>query len=273
MTTYAIGDIQGCFKSLQALLKRIDFLPGKDKLWLCGDLVNRGPDSLATLRYIMSLGDSAISVLGNHDLHLLAIASGASKARPKDTLTALLDAPDSKKLINWLAQRPLIHIDEKLGYCMVHAGIPPQWSPKMAERYAREVERILKGNPASAHTFFQRMYGNEPDQWHDDLSGSKRLRIITNYLTRMRFCNAKGRLELKSKGNAAEAPPNYQPWYQHRHLKRDKLNIVFGHWASLEGECSSPHIHALDTGCAWGGTLTAMNLKTGQRTKVSCHDL
>ena len=273
MTTYAIGDIQGCFKSLQALLKYINFQPDKDKLWLCGDLINRGPKSLETLRYIMSLGDSAISVLGNHDLHFLAIASGATKARPKDTLDSLLNAPDRNEIIHWLSQRPLVHIDEKLGYCMVHAGIPPQWSPKMAKQYAHEVECVLKGHPEKAYAFFQRMYGSEPDLWHDNLRGSKRLRVITNYLTRMRFCNTKGRLELKSKGSPAEAPASYQPWYQYRDLKQDKLNIVFGHWASLEGKCSRTHIHALDTGCAWGNTLTAMNLKTGLRSHVPCQEL
>jgi bis(5'-nucleosyl)-tetraphosphatase (symmetrical) len=267
MSTYAIGDVQGCMKQLGKLLEAIHFNTKKDTLWFCGDLVNRGPNSLETLRFIKQLGDKAVMVLGNHDLHLLAIAHGTTTCRRKDTLRPLLDAPDSEELLNWLIQQPLVHTDERLGYMMVHAGVPPQWTLKECALYANEVHLALQGQ--SATHFFKHMYGNEPSCWEDSLKGQERLRIITNYLTRLRICDPRGCLELDYKGAPSSAPIGYQPWYAYREATHDKLSIVFGHWASLEGSCPVDHIHALDTGCVWGGLLTAMNLETKQRYSVS----
>ena len=268
MSTYAIGDIQGCMKQLEKLLKEIKFNTKKDTLWFCGDLVNRGPDSLETLRFIKQLGDSAVVVLGNHDLHLLAIAHGASRCRRKDTLFPILDAPDRDELLGWLIQQPLVHMDEQLGYLMVHAGISPQWTPKESLRYAGEVQAALR-NPKKASSFFKHMYGNQPACWDPALKGHERLRVITNYLTRIRLCDPQGCMEFDYKGDLDNTPIGFQPWYAFRQPKRDKLAIVFGHWAALEGACPLKHIHALDTGCVWGGPLTAMNLETQQRYTVS----
>jgi bis(5'-nucleosyl)-tetraphosphatase (symmetrical) len=267
MSTYAIGDVQGCLKQLKKLLKEIKFNTKKDTLWFCGDLINRGPDSLETLRFIKQLGNNAVVVLGNHDLHLLAIAHGTSTCRRKDTLHPILKAPDREELLSWLIQQPLVHTDERLGYMMVHAGIPPQWTLKECLRYAKEVHHALQGPKATL--FFEHMYGNEPACWEASLRGQERLRIITNYLTRLRFCDPQGCLELDYKGGPEGAPLGYQPWYAYRQAKRDGLSIVFGHWAALEGACPVKHIHALDTGCVWGGPLTAMNLETKQRHSVS----
>ena len=267
MSTYAIGDIQGCMKQLKKLLKEIRFNAKKDTLWFCGDLVNRGPDSLETLRFIKQLGKSAAVVLGNHDLHLLAIAHGTGTCRRKDTLHPILEAADKEELLSWLIQQPLVHTDERLGYMMVHAGIPPQWTPKDCVRYAKEVQLAIQG--PKARQFFKHMYGNEPTCWDTSLKGQERLRTITNYLTRLRFCDPKGCMELDSKGNPEDAPLGYQAWYSYRQAKHDGLSIVFGHWAALEGTCPMKHIHALDTGCVWGGPLTAMNLETKQRFSVS----
>lgn len=267
MSTYAIGDIQGCMKQLKKLLKEIKFNAKKDTLWFCGDLVNRGPDSLDTLRFVKQLGNSAVVVLGNHDLHLLAIAHGTSTCRRKDTLHPILEADDRDELLSWLIQQPLVHTDKRLGYMMVHAGIPPQWAPKECLHYAKEVHLAIQG--PNATQFFKHMYGNEPACWDPSLKGQERLRTITNYLTRIRFCDPQGCMELDYKGRPEDAPLGYQAWYSYRQAKQDGLSIVFGHWAALEGACPVKHIHALDTGCVWGGQLTAMNLETKQRYSVS----
>ena len=266
MSTYAIGDVQGCLPTLLELLDHIGFDAGSDTLWFCGDLVNRGPDSLNTLRFIKNLGDSARVVLGNHDLHALALAQGFGKAHPKDTLTTLLTAEDGPELLCWLRQQKLIHCDPNLGYVMVHAGIPPQWTLDQALLHANEVETVLSSN--DAHDFYAHMYGNDPSCWQENLQGYPRLRIITNYLTRMRFCKADGTLELKHKGRPDQGPPGFKPWYRFRNPEQDAYQIVFGHWSLLNGECPVSHIHALDTGCVWDGPLTAMNLETREKSAV-----
>lgn len=257
MATYAIGDIQGCFDEFQNLLELISF-GRNDKLWLCGDLVNRGPKSLQTLRFIKHLGDRAHTVLGNHDLHLLAVHHDITRKKKSDTLDDILNAPDREELMHWLQQQPLLHTDPALGFSMVHAGIPPGWSIDNTQKRAQEVESILRG--PKAHTFFKHMYGNNPEIWSDELKGWKRLRTITNYLTRMRFCTPEGKLEFASKGGLETQPDGFLPWYQHAHRKTAGDNIIFGHWAALQGTTGTQNIYALDTGCIWGLTLTALRL-------------
>jgi len=264
MATYAIGDIQGCYRELCQLLEAVNF-GDADRLWLTGDLVNRGPESLATLRLIKALGARALSVLGNHDLHLLAVAHG-QRATPKDTLDEVLAAPDRDELLHWLAQQPLLHRDRELGYALVHAGIPPQWKLKHAERYAAEVEAVLRSEQAPA--FYAAMYGNQPARWDDALAGVERLRLITNYLTRMRFCRADGTLELATKTGANQPPAGYRAWFLHPARKSPRQRILFGHWAALEGQSANPRCIALDGGCVWGGELTALCLEDGRRISV-----
>ena len=268
MTTYAVGDIQGCYSSLQALLQEVNFSPSRDTLWAAGDVINRGPESLKTLRYLYKLGTSFKMVLGNHDLHFLAVASGQQSAKRKDTLDEVYDAKDVQTLVRWLQQQPLIHRDKELGYTMVHAGIPPQWSVKEALAYAEEVHKVLRGKHAS--DFFAAMYGNEPEIWSDNLKGTTRLRVITNYLTRMRFCNSEGRLELTTKTEADSAPQGYAPWFTYKHHKAKDKKILFGHWAALMGETGVDNFIALDTGCVWGGELTLFDLQRKEKISISC---
>lgn len=268
MSTYAIGDVQGCFESLQCLLEKIQFNPQQDRLWFVGDLINRGPDSLATLRFLYSLRDSIEFVLGNHDLHFLAVAHGLRKRNQSDTLNELLSAPDKQQLIDWLMQGKLIHTDEALGFTMVHAGIPPQWSLHEAQTHAREVEAFLQSRYSGE--LLTNMYGNLPNRWKNKLIGLDRLRLITNYFTRMRFCTDEGELELESKDNISTAPQGYAPWFLHENRKTRDDNIVFGHWAALEGRVNAPNIFALDTGCVWGGELTALRLDDKVRFSCSC---
>ncbi len=257
MATYAVGDLQGCLDELKALLDKVAF--GRDdRLWITGDLVNRGPDSLATLRFVKSLGDQAISVLGNHDLHLLAIAYQQGKASRKDTLDAILDAADLDELMHWLRHLPLLHQDAELDYTLVHAGIPPNWDLVTAAACAREVEAVLQSPQAGQ--FFSHMYGNEPSSWNDELTGWQRYRLITNYLTRLRFCDASGQLELDTKTGATTAPNGYAPWFSFTGRLTANDRILFGHWASLEGRADAANVYALDTGCVWGGQLTALRL-------------
>ncbi len=265
MATYAIGDIQGCYAEFTALLEVIKF-SSDDRLWVAGDLVNRGPESLATLRHLMSLGKQAKIVLGNHDLHLLAIHYGTTHPRRSDTLEAVLNAPDRSQLMEWLRHQPLVVRDKKLGYAMVHAGIPPKWSLKKALRHAREVEQVLQST--LAREFFRHMYGNKPDRWAESLEGWERLRIITNYFTRMRFCNAKGRLDFSVKGGLDSQPAGFKPWFEHHGKALTKQRILFGHWAALEGEAAHDNVYALDTGCVWGNKLTAMRLEDKQLFSV-----
>ncbi|SIS47442.1 symmetrical bis(5'-nucleosyl)-tetraphosphatase [Neptunomonas antarctica] len=259
MATYAIGDIQGCFDELQNLLERINFNQ-TDTLWLCGDLVNRGPKSLQTLRFLKQLSEQsqAVTVLGNHDLHLLAVHFNPTRKKNNDTLDSILAAPDRDELMDWLRHQPLLHTDSTLGFTMVHAGIPPDWSIPTAQGLAHEVESILRST--SAPVFFENMYGNKPKKWNSELQGWERLRVITNYLTRMRFCTTQGELEFASKGGLETQPKGFLPWYQHPHRKTDDQKIIFGHWAALEGRTDTDNTYALDTGCVWGSTLTALRL-------------
>lgn len=268
MTTYAIGDIQGCFEPLQQLLDRIHFDPLNDHLWFCGDLVNRGPHSLATLRFIQSLGDRAKCVLGNHDLHLLALWHGNPKAKKHHTLNDILEAPDGQELIDWLRHQPLIHSDEALGFHMIHAGLPPQWSITQAKSAAQEVESVLRSDQYP--NFLAEMYGNLPNQWDENLSGIDRLRFITNCFTRLRYCDTKGILNFKEKGQPGTQAANLLPWYLHPDRQTSSENIVFGHWSTI-GFQRNDRSWALDSGCLWGGKLTALCLDNPQKVyQYSC---
>lgn len=265
MTAYAVGDIQGCYDELRRLLDKIGFDEDKDKLWVAGDLVNRGPGSLATLRYLKSLGKNCKSVLGNHDLHLLAVAAGARKTKRSDTIQDILHAPDSKELLDWLRQQPFARYSKKHNCLMVHAGVAPQWTLAQILRYSQELQTAIQGEDGDE--FFFHMYGDQPDNWSDDLKGMARLRVIANYFTRMRFCSASGALEFHSKGN--NAPEGFSPWYLHEHARPEGMRVIFGHWAALEGQVEKDGYEALDTGCVWGGRLTAIRLKNGKRYSVS----
>lgn len=267
MATYAIGDVHGCYKSLQQLLQEISFNPQQDKLWFVGDLVNRGKNSLDVLRLVSDLGSSGVVVLGNHDLHLLAIHAGKRKQRSSDTLSELLNAPDADELCTWLRQQPLLHRDKELGYTMTHAGIPAIWSLKRARKYASEVERHLR-DPKRYKKFLSRMYGDDPSVWTPALKGSARRRLITNYFTRMRFCMPDSTLEFRSKHEASKAPQGFKPWYAYPSKAAKKSKLLFGHWAALNGKTKVDDIYCLDTGCVWGGKLTAMRLEDGQKFSV-----
>lgn len=268
MPTYAIGDIQGCFKELQLLLSHIQFNPNQDTLWFAGDLVNRGYHSLEVLRFIKALGSNHHSVLGNHDLHLIAIAYGKRKLRKEDTLEEILAAKDCHDLIEWLRHRPLLHYDANLSYVMTHAGLGPLWRLEKAMQLAKEVETVLQSDAPSA--LLENMYGNEPSQWRDDLSGIDRLRCIINYFTRMRFCYADGRLDLTYQGDVAHKPRDLIPWFEISNRKNKNEKIIFGHWAALNGETHVRNLYPLDTGCVWGNSLTALRLEDQHRFSVRC---
>jgi len=269
VAVYAIGDVQGCFDELKALLALIEFDSQRDRLWFAGDLVNRGPQSLEVLRFVKGLGDSAITVLGNHDLHLLAVVQGRRPPHAKDRMEPVLNAPDRDELCDWLRRRPLFHRDERLGYVMLHAGLPPQWSLDEAQQRAAEVEQVLRSE-ASAE-FINHMYGNEPAQWSPQLSGWERLRFITNCFTRLRFCDEAGRLELNEKGAPGSQPHGFQPWFDLRGAQQDSLDILFGHWSTL-GMRLPGNVHALDTGCVWGGHLSALRLDgESEWSSVACN--
>lgn len=270
MSTYVVGDIQGCLQPLKCLLRAVEFTPGEDVLWSAGDLVNRGPKCLNTLRYLYKRRDSVVVVLGNHDLHLLAVAAGVRKPSRSDTLDEILAAPDCEELLNWLRHRPLMH--HQHGYTLVHAGIPPQWTLPEALGYAREVEEALRG--PNCMEFLRAMYGNEPDTWSDDLTGMARLRVITNYLTRMRYCTKHGVLDLVSKGptpgESRIGEQKVSAWFSHKTRKTAQDKILFGHWASLAGRTDTPNAIGLDTGCVWDGALSLYHLDTGQWTRCEC---
>jgi bis(5'-nucleosyl)-tetraphosphatase (symmetrical) len=268
MATYVIGDLQGCLTPLIQLLEQINYHPEQDKLWFAGDLINRGEESLETLRFIKSLGNNATIVLGNHDLHLLAVSHGHGKLKRGDTLAEILTAGDRDDLMDWLRHQPLFHYDKQLNTVMTHAGIPPCWDLKQAQALAQEVEDKLKSD--SVDDFFATMYGNKPDQWSDDLTGLDRLRAITNYLTRMRFCDENSKLDLESKEGINTATKGYAPWFNYPTKVPEDCHIVFGHWAALEGKTQKERIHALDTGCVWGGSLTALRLEDRQRFSTPC---
>ena len=265
MAVYAIGDIQGCYDPFRRLLDKIKFQPGHDQLWIAGDMVNRGPDSLSTLRFIKSLGNDCISILGNHDLHLLAVAAGIRPVKKKDTLGTILNAPDREELIEWLRHRPLLHHDKNRNITMVHAGIPPIWTIKQARFYAEKLERALQAN--DYRELLHYLFSNDKlDAWENALTRRARLKMITAYFTRMRFCDENGKLDLENK--TAYPRKGFYAWFQFPGSPTYKKNIVFGHWAALEGNSGRKCIHAIDTGCVWGGEMTALNLKTFKRTSV-----
>lgn len=257
MAVYAVGDIQGCYDELRRALDGVAFDPNGDRLWCVGDLVNRGPQSLEVLRFVRDLGDNAICVLGNHDLHLLALANGNDRHKDEGSLQAILAAPDREALLHWLRHRPLAHFDDQLGFLMIHAGLPPQWDLATTLGCAAEVEQVLRSD---GHTdYFQHMYGNKPDRWDPMLSGMERWRFITNCLTRLRFCEPDGRLALKEKGPPGSQLAGRLPWFEHPQRASRDLRIVFGHWSTL-GFRATDNVWALDTGCLWGGALTLLRL-------------
>lgn len=266
MACYAVGDVQGCRAELEELLERVAFDPARDRLWLLGDLINRGPDSLGVVRLVRGLGNAAVSVLGNHDLHFLAIYFGGHRTKSSDTLDDLLNASDVDDIAHWFRQLPFLVSDDKLGAVMTHAGIPHFWNLATAKQRAAEVEAAVRG--PDHVDYFRAMYGNEPARWHDGLRGMARLRAITNIFTRMRFLKADDSLDFAYKGGLDGAPADLTPWYRRRAERPLGLKLLFGHWAALEGETGHDDIIALDTGCVWGRTLTALNLNNGEATVV-----
>ncbi len=271
MATYAVGDIQGCYVELQLLLAKMSFDPSHDQLWFVGDLVNRGPESLETLRFIKQLGDSAKIVLGNHDLHLLAVYYTQSRPKKSDTFNQILAAKDCDELMYWLKSQPLIHFDQSLNAVMVHAGIPVSWNIAQAVDLSREVEDKLQSEDYLE--YFNTMYGNTPDIWSDTHTGLGRLRCITNHLTRMRFCSQNQQLELEYKGEIGNQAKQLHPWFDfypdNGNNPSDAPLILFGHWAALRGVTSRNNIIALDTGCVWGEKMTAIDIENQTRYSVS----
>ena len=270
MAVYAVGDVQGCYAELCTLLEQVKFDPSRDQLWLVGDVVNRGPESLRVLRLIRSLGPAAQMVLGNHDLHLLAAAEGVQRLRALDTLQEVLDAPDGAELTDWLRHQPLFYHDRTLGYCMVHAGVPPQWDLAQAEAMAREAEGWVV---ASGLAEVMSPSELEPLELSSDLTPGQRARVIISYLTRMRVCTPEGRLNLAFKGTPELAPEGYAPWFAYPQRKTRDIPVLFGHWAALQGVVNTPNVYALDTGCAWGRLLTLMRLDDEQRFSCPCVSL
>jgi bis(5'-nucleosyl)-tetraphosphatase (symmetrical) len=272
MAVYAIGDIQGCYDELRELLTHIKFKSDRDQLWFCGDIVNRGPKSLKTLRFIRSLEDNANTVLGNHDLHLLATAYDHRKPGRKDTLDKILLAKDSEQLLDWLRHRPLVIHDEKKDVTLFHAGIHPAWNIKKTLKLANEVEQILQSD---RHIYFYKnMYGDKPASWNDSLSGWPRYRFITNILTRLRYCDIHGRPALNAKGAPGSQAKHLMPWYEVPNRKTRNDTLIFGHWSTLPHAGRKPvnNTYAIDSGCLWGGYLTAM--KVGKNkvkyTRMNC---
>jgi len=302
MPTYAIGDIQGCFSAFSALLAEINFNPTHDHLWICGDLVNRGPESAKVLRFLRDLGERVVAVLGNHDLNLLAVAAGSRSLRGKDTCADILEAPDRDELIRWLRQRPLCHHDAVLGFTMVHAGLPREWDCAMAARYAEEVESVLRDD-RNWTSFVTKMYGNKPNRWSQDLAGWDRLRFITNSLTRLRYCHGNGAMDLDQSGPPGVRDTPLVPWFALPGRRAAAERILFGHWATLVLQVTdSPpsnhlsskaakrlvpairedlfdffaglhrkhNVYPLDTGCIWGNRLAALRLEDARYFSVAC---
>jgi bis(5'-nucleosyl)-tetraphosphatase (symmetrical) len=267
MAVYAIGDLQGCFSPLQRLLSRIAFDPARDRLWFVGDLINRGPDSLACLRFVKSLGDAAVTVLGNHDLHFICVAEGAQKTKARDTLSEILAAPDRDELVAWLRARPLMHVEGE--FALVHAGLLPQWNVAQARDLAAEVEAELQGPDYCA--LLERMYGDEPDRWSGALRGIERLRVIINAMTRLRVCDAGGAMVLGFKGEPGEASDEWTPWFDMPGRRSADHTIVCGHWSAL-GLRLRPDLLSLDSGCVWGRSLTAVRLEDRAVFEVGCRD-
>lgn len=268
MPTYAIGDIQGCYDEMRRLLDTIAFDPSSDRLWLVGDLVNRGTQSLEVLRYVRGLGDRAIVVLGNHDLHLLVVAAGVRKPHRGDTLDALLSAPDRDELLDWLRRQRLMHAGD--GYAMVHAGLLPQWSIAQALALAHEVEAALRHFDYGE--FLRHMYGNAPVQWHDGLTGFDRLRVIVNAMTRLRLCTPEGAMEFTHKTGLKGMPTGYLPWFDVPACASRETPVLFGHWAAL-GLLLRPDVLGLDSGCVWGRRLTALRLEDRRVFQCGCESV
>ena len=260
MATYAIGDVQGCFDELTQLLAKVNFEKA-DRLWFVGDLVNRGPKSLAVLRFVRDLGSRAVTVLGNHDLHLIAQHAGVERPHKGDTFDDVLDAADGGELVDWLRRQPMVHVEG--AYAMVHAGLLPLWSIDKAAALGREVAAALAARDYAE--FLKNMYGDKPDRWDDALSGWDRLRVIVNAMTRMRFCDRKGRIDLEGKGT--EPRKGYLRWYKTR--SKEERTLLFGHWSQL-GLVVQPHVLGLDTGCVWGGALSALRLEDRTLFRVPC---
>ncbi len=260
MALYLIGDIQGCNNALQTLLREISFSPSRDMLYLLGDLVNRGPDSAGTLRRLMALGNSAKCLLGNHDLHLLAVAHGVRAPHGGDTIIDVLQAPEREAMLHWLRHQRMALFEKHHGfdYLMVHAGVLPAWTAAQTAALALEVEAVLQGPDWG--DFLHQMYGNEPRTWHDDLGGDARLRVIINALTRIRFCTPAGDMEFEAKGlRAIDAPSGYVPWFDAPNRQTANVTVAFGHWSTL-GWLDRPDLLSLDSGCVWGGSLSALRL-------------
>ncbi len=263
MSTYAIGDLQGCYSELQDLLDKINFDETNDQLWFVGDIVNRGPESLACLRFVKSLGTNAKTALGNHDLHLLAIANKVRKPHRKDTFDEILNAEDSKELFDWIRQQPLLVTNTDLNFTMVHAGLPPQWTLEQAKQLAQETESLLQSKQFD--DFIHNMYGDQPDTWSDTLKDDDRHRFIINAFTRIRYLDKNGKLDIKENGAPGTQPKSLTPWYAIPERKTKKDKIIFGHWSTVhlgnENNFKQYNVYPLDTGCLWGGELTAMRLQ------------
>jgi bis(5'-nucleosyl)-tetraphosphatase (symmetrical) len=268
MSTYAIGDVQGCYDALRRLLDSIHYDPAADVLWFVGDLVNRGPQSLETLRFVRGLGDRAVTVLGNHDLSLLVIAAGHSKPHRGDTIDQVLAAPDRDELLDWLRHQKMMHADG--GYAMVHAGLVPQWTIERALELAREVEAALQA--PDYPVLLRHMYGNAPDRWDESLSGHDRLRVVVNAMSRLRLCDAQGRMEFSHKTGLDTAPVGFMPWFDVPGRASAGTPIVFGHWAAL-GLVVRSNLAAIDTGCVWGRELTALRLQDRRLFQCRCSEL
>jgi len=270
MTTYAIGDLQGCLDPLLRLLEQIHFDTSADQLWLAGDLVNRGPQSADVLRFVRSLGNQARVVLGNHDLHLLAVANGRRQGR-RDTLDDILKAHDCDELLDWLRQQPLLVEDASRSIAMLHAGLPPQWTMAQARKHAREAEAALRGS--DYRELLAQMYGDEPSLWDESLSGFARLRFIINGFTRLRYCDIQGRIAPEPKGRPDSQPAGLLPWFMLPTRRSRDFTIIFGHWSTL-GKVAWPehHVYGIDSGCVWGGRLTAINIDDGQLHSVACDE-
>ena len=264
MPRYAIGDVQGCYAPLERLLERIAFDPSRDRLWLVGDLVNRGPESLPVLRLLRGLGDAATVVLGNHDLYLLMVAAGYKRRDSDDTLAQVLKAPDRDELLHWLAHRPLVHVEG--AHVLVHAGLLPEWSVDKAKALSDEVAAALTG--PQANRFLLELAGNRPERWSDKLETWDRLRVIVNACTRLRFCSPEGRMALRAKGPPDQAPAGTLPWFRVPGRLSRTHTLVCGHWSAL-GLHREPGLIALDSGCVWGGRLTALRLEDGQVFQVA----
>lgn len=269
MARYAVGDLQGCLVPLDCLLEEVGFSPAQDQLWLVGDLVNRGPQSLEVLEYLYPLRDALKIVLGNHDLHTLALARKATTQGKHASLDSLLSSNRLDDFMAWFRTLPLCIRSDAGDYVMSHAGIPPVWTTEQALSYSHEVSQVLEDD-AQIDGFLKAMYGDEPTRWSDDLTGQTRLRTITNHLTRMRICSEDGALKLKFKGRLEDIPAGYAPWFQYPPATPRAERQIFGHWAALEGRTNDPDYIALDTGCVWGGTMTLYNLDTGAYHVCHC---